>query len=121
MTDSTKLVKVVNDAYSAKAREGVDPKCKISQRVISSFCLTFFRRVDANKVAAAFGYTAEQLDSIPEGAHMGLSCGNPVASATIREASILCLPTLYINVMIKIGRNDCRFGLRWRRRCLPRC
>ncbi|KAF4613837.1 hypothetical protein D9613_008096 [Agrocybe pediades] len=42
--------------------------------------------VDAKSVAEAFGYTDEELSSVPEGAHMGLSCGNPVATATIKEA-----------------------------------
>ena len=35
-------------------------------------------------VAEAFGYSAEQLTSIPAGANMGLSCGNPTAIASIR-------------------------------------
>ena len=47
--------------------------------------------VDANKVAAAFGYTAEELNSVPDGAHMGLSCGNPVATATIKEVGVSVL------------------------------
>ncbi|HLL74474.1 MAG TPA: arsenite methyltransferase [Pyrinomonadaceae bacterium] len=36
-------------------------------------------------VAEAFGYTAEELQSIPAGANMGLSCGNPTATANLRE------------------------------------
>ena len=36
-------------------------------------------------VAEAFGYTAEELSSIPAGANMGLSCGNPTATANLRE------------------------------------
>lgn len=36
-------------------------------------------------VAEAFGYTAEELVSIPAEANMGLSCGNPTATANIRE------------------------------------
>ncbi|NNJ27701.1 arsenite methyltransferase [Alienimonas chondri] len=35
-------------------------------------------------VAEAFGYSAEELDSIPAGANMGLSCGNPTATANLR-------------------------------------
>lgn len=35
-------------------------------------------------VAEAFGYTAEELGSIPAEANMGLSCGNPTAFATLR-------------------------------------
>src|ERR1700687_1492180 len=35
-------------------------------------------------VAEAFGYSAEQLASIPAAANMGLSCGNPTALASLR-------------------------------------
>ena len=36
-------------------------------------------------VAEAFGYSAEELASIPAEANMGLSCGNPTATANLRE------------------------------------
>ncbi|WP_425399804.1 arsenite methyltransferase [Aeoliella sp.] len=36
-------------------------------------------------VAEAFGYTPEELGSIPAEANMGLSCGNPTATASIKE------------------------------------
>lgn len=36
-------------------------------------------------VAQAFGYTADELASIPAEANMGLSCGNPTAMAHLRE------------------------------------
>ncbi len=35
-------------------------------------------------VAEAFGYSAEELTSIPAEANMGLSCGNPTAIASLR-------------------------------------
>src|SRR3984957_4946824 len=35
-------------------------------------------------VAEAFGYTAAELASIPAEANMGLSCGNPTATANLR-------------------------------------
>ena len=42
---------------------------------------------DASNVAKAFGYTEEQLKAVPEAAHMGLSCGNPIATASIKEVN----------------------------------
>lgn len=36
-------------------------------------------------VAEAFGYTPEELASIPADANMGLSCGNPTAIANLKE------------------------------------
>jgi SAM-dependent methyltransferase len=40
-------------------------------------------------VAEAFGYTAEELTSIPAGANMGLSCGNPTATAHLRPGEVV--------------------------------
>jgi len=40
-------------------------------------------------VAKAFGYTAEELSSIPAEANMGLSCGNPIAMASIKEGEVV--------------------------------
>src|SRR5271154_2543748 len=40
-------------------------------------------------VAEAFGYSPEELTSIPAGANMGLSCGNPTATAHIRAGEVV--------------------------------
>ncbi len=40
-------------------------------------------------VAEAFGYTSEELRSIPAGANMGLSCGNPTATAHLRPGEVV--------------------------------
>ena len=40
-------------------------------------------------VAEAFGYTAEELTSIPAEANMGLSCGNPTAIAHLRPGEVV--------------------------------
>jgi SAM-dependent methyltransferase len=40
-------------------------------------------------VAEAFGYTAEELTSIPADANMGLSCGNPTATAHLRPGEVV--------------------------------
>ena len=40
-------------------------------------------------VAEAFGYSAEDLASIPAEANMGLSCGNPTAMASIKPGEVI--------------------------------
>jgi SAM-dependent methyltransferase len=40
-------------------------------------------------VAEAFGYTADDLASIPAEANMGLSCGNPTAFAALRAGEVV--------------------------------
>src|SRR3982751_2355983 len=39
--------------------------------------------------AEAFGYSSEQLSSIPADANMGLSCGNPTAFASIKPGETI--------------------------------
>ncbi len=40
-------------------------------------------------VAEAFGYSAEELSSLPAEANMGLSCGNPTATANLRPGEVV--------------------------------
>ncbi|TFY78220.1 hypothetical protein EWM64_g5792 [Hericium alpestre] len=46
-------------------------------------------RDHANRVAGAFGYTAEELAAIPDGSHMGVSCGNPTATAKLKKGEVV--------------------------------
>jgi arsenite methyltransferase len=39
---------------------------------------------NADVLATAFGYAADELATLPEGANLGLSCGNPQAGAAMR-------------------------------------
>lgn len=66
MTDST--LNIVKDTYGSVAASGLSS-----------------RHAGVHAVAEAFGYTADELASIPAGANMGLSCGNPTAFANLRE------------------------------------
>ena len=42
-----------------------------------------------HRVAEAFGYSSEELSSIPAEANMGLSCGNPTATANLRPGEVV--------------------------------
>ena len=39
----------------------------------------------AQDISRSIGYTEEELKAVPEGANLGLGCGNPVALASLRE------------------------------------
>ena len=39
----------------------------------------------SKSVAQAFGYTLEDLNGIPTQSNLGLSCGNPLAIASLKE------------------------------------
>ena len=45
--------------------------------------------LDPEQIAAAVGYAQNELDAIPQGANMGLSCGNPTAIASLKPGEIV--------------------------------
>ncbi len=44
---------------------------------------------DSEKLAQFVGYSSEELAALPEGANMGLSCGNPNALAVLRPGEVV--------------------------------
>jgi SAM-dependent methyltransferase len=45
--------------------------------------------LEADQLAQAVGYAADDLAALPEGANMGLSCGNPVALASLKPGEVV--------------------------------
>jgi arsenite methyltransferase len=45
--------------------------------------------VDENEVARRLGYTDAELAAVPEGANLGLGCGNPQAIAALRPGEVV--------------------------------
>ncbi len=43
----------------------------------------------AESVSLGLGYSEEDLEQVPEGANLGLGCGNPVALASLREGEVV--------------------------------
>lgn len=44
---------------------------------------------DSEKLVKQIGYSAEELAALPEGANMGLSCGNPTALASLQPGDVV--------------------------------
>jgi SAM-dependent methyltransferase len=74
---SEQVRETVRTGYAAIAT-GQQTSCCSSQ---SQCC----GNVDPAKLAQTVGYDAESLARLPDGANMGLSCGNPVAIAALKE------------------------------------
>jgi SAM-dependent methyltransferase len=72
MSGSTDIRTVVREKYGAIA-QGKDPGC------CGSGCCS-----GETEVLDQLGYTAEQVAAVPEGANLGLGCGNPLALANAR-------------------------------------
>ena len=46
-------------------------------------------RATAGRMARTVGYTETELEAVPEGANLGLGCGNPVALASLRPGDVV--------------------------------
>ncbi len=81
------IKKVVRENYASIARQntsccGPSGQTTENNKPSSSCCGPEMSAQDVSKV---IGYTDEQLKSLPEGADLGLGCGNPVAIAALKE------------------------------------
>ena len=69
---------------SEEIREAVKEKyASVAQGGLSS------NAAGVRAVAEAFGYTPEELASIPAEANMGVSCGNPTAFASLKPGEVV--------------------------------
>ena len=69
---STEITKAVRTKYGSVANSGLSSD-----------------HAGVRAVAEAFGYSPEELASIPAEANMGLSCGNPTATANLRPGEVV--------------------------------
>ena len=76
-----KVRETVRAGYAQIAQHG-------SERRKSS-CCGGMTVLDASVLAQKVGYMEEELTALPEGANIGLSCGNPGALAALRPGEVL--------------------------------
>lgn len=67
-----KMIDDVRDQYAGVARGGLSNES-----------------TGVRSIANAFGYSEEELNQLPAEANMGLSCGNPLALAGLREGEVV--------------------------------
>jgi ubiquinone/menaquinone biosynthesis C-methylase UbiE len=71
------IKKTVREGYARLAKQG-SSCCKPVPSCCGSTDL-------AQDISKKIGYTEKELTAVPEGANLGLGCGNPVALASLRE------------------------------------
>ena len=87
--------KTIRDGYGQIARSGGWTSADSgSPASATSYCCGAggccgVATVDAVGVAQSVGYSASELAQIPDGANMGLSCGNPTALASLKPGEVV--------------------------------
>lgn len=77
--DEAKIRKYVRSRYAGIARHGgscCDP---------GASCCSGFPEAESRKI----GYSEEELRSVPQGANLGLGCGNPIALVSLKEGETI--------------------------------
>ena len=78
-----KMGKEMNDQELKNAvKEGYSRVARNASSCCGSGCCSSAKPVSISK---KIGYTDEQMQSVPEGANLGLGCGNPIALASLKE------------------------------------
>jgi SAM-dependent methyltransferase len=78
------------EAVREKVRTGYSQIAQASAEACSSpSCCCGSAPPEAEKLAQHIGYSLEELAALPDGANMGLSCGNPNALAALRPGEVV--------------------------------
>lgn len=87
------LREVVRAGYSKIAQTGTWSSVQSDSTAVGCGCASGGccgpTTLTAEQVAAAVGYGAGDLAGLPQGANMGLSCGNPTAIASLKPGEIV--------------------------------
>lgn len=94
MTDAQndQIRTTVRDSYAAIAESGGNSGCCLPARKGDSgtdSCCGAADLADPMELAQRFGYSIEELMALPEGANMGLGCGNPAAIAGLVPGEVV--------------------------------
>jgi SAM-dependent methyltransferase len=79
--EKEEIGKIVRERYGNIAKQG-SSCCGPAKPCCGSTDL-------AQNISRNIGYTEEELNSVPEGANLGLGCGNPIALASLKEGEVV--------------------------------
>lgn len=79
--EEKEIKKVVREGYAKIAQEESGPKNPLKKCCCGGN--------QAEDISRKVGYSEEELRSVPEGANLGLGCGNPVALASLKEGEVV--------------------------------
>jgi SAM-dependent methyltransferase len=77
------------EAVREKVRIGFSQIALHGSERRKSSCCCGMSEVDSEKLARQIGYSSDELAVLPDGANIGLSCGNPSALAALQPGEVL--------------------------------
>ena len=94
MTDEKITIEVANDLLRVNIRENYSQVANASNEgaccgVEASCCGVSDDQAINQLISTRLGYTVEELAAVPEGADMGLGCGNPKVIAALQKGEVV--------------------------------
>ena len=82
------ITKTVRTRYANIAKQSGSGCCSDAAAERTS-CCDSTNTATARDISKTVGYTDTDVDSVPEGANLGLGCGNPIALASLKEGEVV--------------------------------
>jgi SAM-dependent methyltransferase len=85
--NAQKIRKMVREGYGeiAQTRNSCCSPDVMQEKGYNSCC----QPATPEEISKTIGYSIEELKSVPEGANLGLGCGNPTAMASLKEGEVV--------------------------------
>jgi arsenite methyltransferase len=84
--EDSEIRQTVREGYGKIAKEAGSSCCGSDAKDSKGkCCCNSNTSTQAREASKSVGYTDEDMDSVPDGANLGLGCGNPLALASIKE------------------------------------
>jgi SAM-dependent methyltransferase len=82
--------KAVRENYAEIAKANMEATTEASEAgCCAPSCCGGTKTLDVTTLATSIGYEASELSVLPQGANMGLSCGNPTALASLQPGEVV--------------------------------
>jgi SAM-dependent methyltransferase len=88
--EKEEVTKTVRTRYASVAKPSSSCNCSGSPAAAQpSLCCNSTDAASAKDISKNVGYSENDVTSVPEGANLGLGCGNPVALASLKEGDVV--------------------------------
>ena len=83
------VTKTVRTRYANVAKQSGSCGCSGTSAAQPTACCGSTRAATARDISKTIGYSDTDVNLVPEGANLGLGCGNPIALASLKEGEVV--------------------------------
>src|SRR4030042_6630016 len=83
------VTKTVRTRYANVAKQSGSCGCSGASAAQPTTCCGSTTAATARDISKTIGYSDADVNLVPEGANLGLGCGNPIALASLKEGEVV--------------------------------